>query len=54
MEHPPPVPVTQPRVQNLAQSEGMRFAGWSGFSERMRWSMLSWPAALEAIAGEWG
>lgn len=27
MEQPPPVPVTQTRVQNFAQSEGMRFAG---------------------------
>jgi hypothetical protein len=33
MEHPPPVPVTHPRDQNFAQSDGMRLAGWSGFSE---------------------
>lgn len=30
MEHPPPVPVTHPKVQNLAHSEGMRLAGCSG------------------------
>lgn len=27
IEAPPPVPVTQPNVQNLAHREGMRFAG---------------------------
>lgn len=40
MEHPPPVPVTQPKVQNLAHSEGMRFAGWFSSSEQTRWSLL--------------
>lgn len=38
MEHPPPVPVTHPRVQNFAQSEGMRLAGWSGLLDVMSWS----------------
>ena len=33
MEHPPPVPVTQPNVQNFAHSDGMRFAGWLGSAE---------------------
>lgn len=33
MEAPPPVPVTQPSVQNLAQREGIRLAGWSGSSD---------------------
>lgn len=33
IEAPPPVPVTHPSVQNLAQREGMRFAGWSGLSD---------------------
>lgn len=27
------MPVTQPSVQNFAQREGMRFAGWSGSSD---------------------
>jgi hypothetical protein len=40
IEHPPPVPVTHPRVQNLAHSEGMRLAGWSGLSDVMSWSAL--------------
>lgn len=35
IEHPPPVPVTQPKVQNLAHKDGMRLAGWSGSSEVM-------------------
>lgn len=35
IEQPPPVPVTQPRCQNLAQSEGMRLAGCSWSSEVM-------------------
>lgn len=38
MEQPPPVPVTQPRVQNFAQREGMRLAGWFGSEEVMSWS----------------
>lgn len=33
IEAPPPVPVTQPSVQNFAQREGIRFAGWSGSSD---------------------
>lgn len=41
IEHPPPVPVTHPRVQNLAHSEGMRLAGCSGLSEVMSWSAAS-------------
>jgi hypothetical protein len=36
MEQPPPVPVTQPKVQNFAHSEGIRLAGWLGSSEVMR------------------
>lgn len=35
MEHPPPVPVTHPKVQNLAHSEGMRLAGCSGSEDVM-------------------
>jgi len=51
MEAPPPVPVTQPSVQNLAQREGIKFAGWSGSADCTRWSLLSateaagWPSA---------
>lgn len=41
MEHPPPVPVTQPRVQNLAHSEGMRFAGWFSSSDWTRWLLFN-------------
>lgn len=45
IEQPPPVPVTQPSVQNLAQSEGMRLAGWSWSSE-----VMSLSASLAAMA----
>lgn len=38
MLQPPPVPVTQPKVQNFAHREGMRLAGWSGLSDRTNWS----------------
>lgn len=41
MEHPPPVPVTHPKVQNLAQREGMRLAGWSGSLDVTSWSGFS-------------
>lgn len=41
MEHPPPVPVTQPNVQNLAHRDGMRLAGWLGLSDWTRWSWFS-------------
>lgn len=41
IEHPPPVPVTQPRFQNLAHNEGMRFAGWLSSSEMTRWWLFS-------------
>ncbi len=57
MEHPPPVPVTQPSVQNLAHSEGIRFAGWSGLSDttRLSWlpSALTLSAATAASGGGW-
>lgn len=36
IEQPPPVPVTHPNVQNLAQRDGIRLAGWLGSSEVMR------------------
>lgn len=47
MEAPPPVPVTQPSVQNLAQREGMRFAGCSGSSD---WTSRS---SLVLMAGDY-
>ena len=40
IEHPPPVPVTQPSVQNLAHSEGIRLAGCCSLSEWIKWSLL--------------
>lgn len=47
IEHPPPVPVTHPSVQNLAQSEGMRLAGCSGLSDVMSLSA----SVTDAIVG---
>jgi len=52
MDAPPPVPVTQPSVQNLAQREGIKLAGWSGLLDWTRWSLLPagcWPSAGGAI-----
>lgn len=49
IEHPPPVPVTHPNVQNLAHNEGMRLAGCSGSVEVMSWSGLS-TTVVSAIA----
>jgi hypothetical protein len=46
IEHPPPVPVTQPNVQNLAHSDGMRLAGWAWSLDVTRWSLLS----LDSVA----
>lgn len=55
MEAPPPVPVTQPRVQNFAQSEGMRLAGCSGSSEVTSLSGLSsaWEAIFVVVTEGW-
>lgn len=50
MEQPPPVPVTQPRVQNFAQSEGMRLAGWFGSEEVMSWSASDMLAVYERLS----
>lgn len=47
MEQPPPVPVTQPRCQNLAHREGMRLAGWVGEGEVTRWSLEDLTEFLE-------
>jgi hypothetical protein len=44
------VPVTQPSVQNLAQSEGIRFAGWFGSSDWTRWSLLAADCPLDGGA----
>lgn len=41
------MPVTQPSVQNFAQREGMRFAGWSGSSD---WTSRS---SLVLMAGDY-
>lgn len=50
---PPPVPVTQPRVQNLAHSEGMRLAGWLGSSDRTSSSLLLiLPATMHSLTSK--
>lgn len=45
MEQPPPVPVTHPKVQNLAHREGIKLAGWLGSTEVTRASPASRCAA---------
>ena len=50
MEHPPPVPVTHPKFQNLAQREGIRLAGWSGSLEVTSWSGFSTEVLMTSYA----
>ena len=45
------MPVTQPKVQNLAQRAGIKLAGWRGSGERIRWSLLEEVSVVEVAEG---
>jgi len=45
---PPPVPVTQPKVQNFRQSSGIRLAGCWLSVDLMRWSLV-WGAMESSV-----